>query len=220
MKTKLRPLLSVKVTLTLLMSAVVLVSAAVYFYYTIKVPVSVETQDIKFVSTGLVGGITLDSLSQDYSTDETWASFSVKVLPNATWTSTCALVFNASSTKTAYVQISEIVDTSKIQWIKIYVFNANTAAATTTLELLSLAYVDVAGVATTSTAPEASVYVGTKPSWLADAAWTDKTDPQTSTGWTLSSTTNTNQYFLVVETYGPDSVAGTTTVYVNVYTAQ
>lgn len=129
MENKLRTLLSVKVALVLFMAAVILVSATIYYYYTIKVPVSVATQDIKFVSTGLVGGLSIDSLSQSYSTDKTWASFTVKVLPNATWVSTCALVFNASSTKTAYVQISEIADTSKVQWIKIYVFRANTARA-------------------------------------------------------------------------------------------
>jgi len=196
------------------------VSAAIYFYYTIKVPVSVETPDIKFVSTGLVGGLSIDSLSQSYSTDGTWASFTVKVLPNATWVSTCALVFNASSTKTAYIQISEIADTSKIQWIKVYVFQANTAAATTTLELLAQGRVNVAGVASTSTTPVDSVYVGTCPGWLTPGGFTDKSAPQTSAGWTLSSTTNQNQYFLVIETYGPDSVSGTTTIWVQIFTNQ
>lgn len=155
-----------KVALVLFMAAVILVSATVYYYYTIKVPTSLATHDIKFVSTRLVGGLSIDSLSQSYSTDGTWSTFTVKVLPNATWVSTCPLVFNASSTKTAYVQISEIADTSKIQWIKIYVFRANTAAATTTLELLAQGRVNVAGVETSSTTPVDSVYVGTCPGWL------------------------------------------------------
>jgi hypothetical protein len=90
----------------------------------------------------------------------------------------------------------------KVHWIKIYVFRANTAAATTTLELLAQGRVNVAGVETSSTTPVDSVYVGTCPGWLTPGGFTDKTAPQTSTGWTLSSTTNENQYFLVVETYG------------------
>ena len=101
--------------IAVIMLAVTAVSVAVYFCYTIKVPASFETQDIKFVSTGFVGGITLDSLSQSYSADGTWSSLTVKTLDNATWVSTCALVLNASSTKTAYVQISEIADTANIQ---------------------------------------------------------------------------------------------------------
>lgn len=201
------------------MLVVTAVSASIYFYYTIKVPTAVGTQDIKFVSTALVGGITLDSLSQSYSTDGTWATFTVKTLDNATWVSTCALVFNASSTKTAYVQISEIAAVANIQWIKIYVFKANTAAATTTLELLAQGRVNVAGVATTSTTPETSVYVGTCPSWLTPGGFTTLTDPQTSAGWSLTTGTDTNQYFLVVETYGPDASAATT-IWVNIYTAQ
>lgn len=218
MGNKLRILLSAKVILALLMASIVLVSATIYFYYTIKVPTSVQTQDIKFVSTGLVGGITLDSLSQSYSTDGTWATFTVKTLDNATWVSTCALAFNASSTKTAYVQISEIAATANIQWIKIYAFQANIAASTTTLELLAQGSVTVSGVSS-SDAPETTVYVGTCPSWLDPGGFTDKTAPQTSAGWTLSSTTNENQYFLVVETYGPDASAATT-IWVHIYTAQ
>ncbi len=192
--------------------------AAIYFYYTIKVPTTTQAQDIKFVSTGLVGGITLDSLSQSYSTDGTWGTFTVKTLDNATWVSTCALAFNASSTKTAYVQISEIATSANIQWIKIYVFLANTATATTTLELLAQGRVTVSGVATDDT-PETSVYVGTCPSWLTPGGFTTQTAPQTSSSWTLSSTTNLNQYFLVVETYGPD-VSAATTIWVHIYTAQ
>jgi hypothetical protein len=206
--------------MAILLLTMTTVFAAIYFYYTIKVPTSVETQDIKFVSSGgFVGGISLDSLSQSYSTDGTWATFTVKTLDNATWVSTCALVFNASSTKTAYIQISEIDAAANIQWIKIYVFQANTAAATTTLELLAQGRVSVAGVATTSTNPVASVYVGTCPSWLTPGGFTDKSAPQTSAGWTLDSTTNQNQYFLVVETYGPDASAATT-IWVHIYTAQ
>jgi len=217
MGNRFRTLLSVKVLLALLMASVVLVSATIYFYYTIKVPTAVGTQDIKFVSTALVGGITLDSLSQSYSTDGTWATFTVKTLDNATWVSTCALAFNASSTKTAYVQISEIETAANIQWIKIYVFKANTAAATTTLELLAQGRVSVAGVALTSTTPEDTVYVGTCPSWLTPGGFTTQTAPKTSTGWALTTGTNTNQYFLVVETYGPDASAATT-IWVQIYT--
>lgn len=210
-------LLSAKVILALLMASIVLVSATIYFYYTIKVPTAVGTQDIKFVETGFVGGITLDSLSQSYSTDKTWATFTVKTLDNATWVSTCALAFNASSTKTAYVQISEIAATANIQWIKIYVFQANTAAANTTLELLAQGRVTVAGVETTSTSPKATVYVGTCPSWLTPGGFTTLAAPQTSAGWALTTGTNTNQYFLVVETYGPDA-SDATTIWVQIYT--
>jgi|GEM_PF-6141416 len=205
--------------IAIILLMVTTVSAAIYFYYTIKVPTAVETQDIKFVSTELVGGITLDSLSQSYSTDGTWATFTVKTLDNATWVSTCALAFNASSTKTAKVQISEIETAASIQWIKIYVFKANTAAATTTLELLAQGRVNVAGVASTSAAPEDTVYVGTCPGWLTPGGFTTQAAPQTSTGWSLTTGTDTNQYFLVVETYGPDASAATT-IWVHIYTAQ
>jgi len=197
-KRRLGTLLTAKIAVALLLISVTLVAATIYYYYTAKVPVSVETPKINWV--------TGSDISATIGTNTTWCQISVsKLQPNATTVYTSALKFtvvSASAASGMKLEVASISDTDTIIWgIRFYIYKSGASSTTLTL-------VDGGSVSIGSTDGTAAVdAVGYRQSSAA-SGYGSTTTPADSTGFTGAASTT---YVIVIEAYGKDGILSTQT---------
>lgn len=198
LRNRVRAILSAKVAAIILLLFVTLVTATIFYYYTAKVPVSVEAPKIEW-ETG-------SDISATIGTNKTWCQVSVsKLQPNATTVYTNALKFKvltASASNGMKLQIASVTDSNSIIWgIRFYMYTSGASSTTLTL-------VDGGSVSIGSTDGAAAVdAVGYRQSG-ATAGYGSTSTPADSTGFTGALNT---VYIIVIEAYGKDGILTTDT---------
>ena len=198
LKNRLRALLSAKIVAVVLLLSVTIVAATIFYYYTIKVQVSVEAPKIQWV--------TGDDIAATIGTNDTWCEISLsKLQPNATTVYTSALkstVLAASAASGMKLQVASLTDTSAIIWgIRFYIFTSG--AGSTDLTLVDGGVVTVSGTDGGAAVAE----VGYRQSG-APAGYGSTTTPTESGGFTGAAATT---YIIVIEAYGEDGILTTDT---------
>jgi hypothetical protein len=184
---------SMALALMLLTATVSLVAATVYYFYNAKVPISVETPKIQWV--------TGTDISATISTNSSWCQISLSNLePNATTLYTSALKFtvlSASQSSGMKLEIASITDTNSIIWgIRFYIYKSGASSTTLTL-------VDGGSVSIGSTDGNIAVAaVGYRQSGASSSYGLTST-PADSSGFTGAASTT---YIIVIEAYGKDGI--------------
>jgi hypothetical protein len=194
MENRLRNLLSIAFILAIIL--VGLVVAAVFYYYTAQVPVSVETPKIQWV--------TGTDISASIGTNTTWCQISLnKLEPNATTVYTNALEFTVLSASTNMkLEIASVTDTNTIVWgIRFYIYQSGSSSNTLTL-------VDGGTVSIGGTNGNTPVdQVGYRQA-SATSGYGSTSTPADSNGFAGTSSTT---YIIVIEAYGKDGILSTQT---------
>jgi hypothetical protein len=187
MENRLRNLLSIAFIMAIVL--VGLVFAMAYYYYSVHVPVSVETAKIQW-KTGT-------DISASMGTNTTWCQISLgKLEPNATTVYTDALNFTVlSGSSNMKLEISSVTDTNNIIWgIRFYIYQSG--GSSSTLQLVDGGSVSVGG--TNGSAAIDSVGYG----------YGSTSQPVDSNGFVGTSATT---YIIAIEACGKDGILITQT---------
>jgi hypothetical protein len=193
MQNRAKTLLYIKIAVIIAVISATLVAATIYYYYTAKVPVSVEAPKVRWVAGS--------DISASIGTNSSWCQISLSNLePNATTVYTSALKFTivtASSSSGMKLQIASVTDTNSIIWgVRFYIFRSG--ASNTTLRLVEGGWVTVNNTDGTAAVDA----VGYKQSGNA-SNYGSTTTPAYSSGFTGQASTT---YVIVIEAYGKDGI--------------
>ncbi|HXX87120.1 MAG TPA: hypothetical protein VEH86_01570 [Candidatus Acidoferrum sp.] len=195
MAIRLRNLVSIALIMAIVL--VGLVVAAVYYYYTARVTVSVETPKIQW--------ITGTDISASIGTNTTWCQISLsKLEPNATTVYTNALEFTvlSSAPTNMKLEIASVADANTIIWgIRFYVYQSGASSST-------LSLVDGGSVSVTGTNGNTPVdQVGYRQPG-ASSSYGSASTPADSVGFAGTSSTT---YIIAIEAYGRDGILSSQT---------
>jgi hypothetical protein len=178
--------------------SVTLVAAAIYYYYTAQVQVTVEAPKITWV--------TGSDIAASIGTNKTWCQITISNLePNATTVYTNALKFTvgtSSSSSGMALQVTTLTDTNTIIWgIRFYVFTSGASSTSLTL-------VDGGNATIGSTDGSTTVAaVGYRQSG-ASSSYGSTSVPTQSSGFTGTASTT---YIIAIEVMGKDGILTTQT---------
>jgi len=186
------------VGLIIALASITLVAAAIYYYYTAQVQISVETPKVTWV--------TGSDIAASIGTNKTWCQITMSNLePNATTVYTNALKFTVGTTSGSNgmaLQVTTLTDSNTIIWgIRFYVFTQG--ASSTSLTLVD------GGNATIGTTDgnSAVAAVGYRQSG-ASSSYGSTSVPIQSSGFTGTASTT---YIIAVEAMGKDGILTTQT---------
>jgi hypothetical protein len=179
------------------LASIMLVVAAIYYFYTAEVQVNVEAPKVIWASG--------NDITATLGTNKTWCQITISNLePNATTCYADALNFtvggNGSSTNGMSLQIISMTDTNNIIWgIRFYVFASG--ASSTNLTLVDGGNVTISGTNGASSVTA----VGYRQSG-ASSSYGSTSVPSLSGGFTGSANTT---YVVAIEVMGKDGILTT-----------
>lgn len=186
------------VGLIIALASITLVAAAIYYYYTAQVQVTVEAPKITW--------LTGSDITASIGTNKTWCQITVSNLePNATTVYTNALKFTVGTSSSANgmaLQVTTLTDSNSIIWgIRLYIFTQGASSTSLTL-------VDGGNATISSTdGNNAVAAVGYRQS-SASSGYGSTSVPTQSAGFTGSASTT---YVIAIEVMGKDGILTTQT---------